>query len=366
MTANRRKLMGQKLVSVEIIDVVTRYPRIMGRNAVLGGHGAGPTAPAVILGTEDGACGWGVLGTIPDNPNELVGRRVDDLFDPASGVIDNSALWADVALHDLAGVLRGQPVYQLLGARGMRAIRVYDASIYFDDLDPELNPRGIDAVLENVQEGWDDGYRAFKLKIGRGHTWMPKAEGLERDVAVTRIVHDAFPAARLLVDGNNGFTVEGFLRYLDEVCDVGLFWVEEPFHENREGLQQLRRRIEDKCSGTLIADGEYHPIVADVVRYARDGLIDVLLMDVIDYGLTAWRRLSASLEGSGVRSSPHTWGLPLKTVYAAHLAAGLSDVIMVEGVRGETAGLDASAYEVVDGILTVPDAPGFGIPVPAH
>lgn len=358
--------MGQILVSVEIIEVVTRYPRTIGRNAFLGGHGAGPTAPAVILGTDGGAYGWGIVGTIPDNPSGLVGRCVDELFDPAIGVIDNTALWADVALHDLVGVLRGQPVYQMLGARGTRDIPVYDASIYFDDLDPELDPRGIDAILENVLDGWDDGYRAFKLKIGRGYRCMPEANGLDRDVEVTRIVHDAFPEARLLVDGNNGFTVEGFLRYLDRVCDVGLFWVEEPFHEHREGLQQLRRRLDATCSGTLIADGEYQPVVDDLVRYARDGLLDVLLMDVIDYGLTAWRRLSASLEGSRIQSSPHTWGLPLKTVYAAHLAAGLPGVIMVEAVRGKTVGVDTSRYAVVDGVLKVPDDPGFGIPVPAH
>jgi D-galactarolactone cycloisomerase len=64
----------------------------------------------------------------------------------------------------------------------------------------------------------------------------------------------------------------------------------------------------------------------------------------------------------GVRASPHTWGQPIKTNYAAQLAAGLGDVVTVEGVPGETIGVDRSAYGMVDGQIRVPDqAPGFGM-----
>jgi L-alanine-DL-glutamate epimerase-like enolase superfamily enzyme len=355
----------QTIASVKIIDVKTRYPRTIGRNAVLGAHGSGPTVRAVILRTTEGATGWGVLCRNPPDPQHLVGWNVARLFDPALGVVEPSALWADVALHDLAGVLLGQPVYRLVGGRGVRRVPVYDASIYFDDLDPPHDPRGIEAILAEVQDGWNEGYRAFKLKIGRGCTWMAEAEGLERDVEVTHAVRAAFPPARLFVDGNNGFTVEGVLRYLDRVRDVGLVWVEEPFHEHRAGLVQVRAWIDANSPRTLIADGEYQPVIDEVVRYARDGLIDVLLMDVLDYGLTPWRRLATALEESGVRYSPHAWGLPLKTLYAAHLAAGLPGVMVVEAVRGETVGVDTSGYTVVEGALTVPDTPGFGLPPPA-
>jgi len=360
--AANRALSGHTIASAEIVDVVTRYPRPVGRNAVLGYHGAGQTARVLILRTADGATGWGLLRGTPHDLEQLAGRRVDDLFDPAIGVSDGSALWADFALHDLAGVLTGQPIYRMLGGRGDRTVPVYDASIYFDDLDPPHNPRGVDAILGEVQEGWDDGYRAFKLKIGRGFRWLPEADGLGRDVAVTRAVRAAFPSARLLVDGNDGFTVEGALRYLDRVRDVDLFWVEEPFLEQRGDLERLRAWLAENSPRTLIADGEYRPVIDEVVGYAREGLIDVLLMDVLDYGLTPWRRLSAALEGSGVRPSPHAWGLPLKTLYAAQMAAGLPGIILVEAVRGETVGVDTTGYTLEDGLLTVPDAPGFGIP----
>lgn len=364
MEVGIQSLSGHVISSVELITVETRYPRTVGRNAVLGSHGSGPTARAVVLRTSEGAAGWGLVGGSPPEPSHLVGRVLDTLFDPALGVIEPAALWADIALHDLAGVLSGQPVYHMLGGHGEPQVPVYDASIYFDDLDPEDRPRGLDAILAGVQDGWDAGYRAFKLKIGRGHRWMPASEGLERDVLITRAVRDVFPPAVLLVDGNNGYTVEGALQYLDRVGDVGLFWVEELFHEHRPGLERLRSWLAANSPYTLIADGEYQPVIEEVVRYACDGLIDVVLMDVVDFGLTRWRKLWPSLQGSGVYASPHAWGLPLKTLYAAHMAAGMANMSLVEAVRGETVGGDTSGYTLIGGLLTVPESPGFGIPVP--
>ena len=362
--ADDRSLSSHAIIAAEVIKIGARYPRAVGRNAVLGSHGMGPLADAVILRTTGGAVGWGIVCGQPGNPDVLIGRRLDELFDPTVGVTDDSALWADLAVHDLAGVLLGQPVYQLLGGRGEQKIPVYDASIYFDDLDPEESPRGIEVVLEHVRDGWDAGYRAFKLKIGRGCTWMPAPEGLERDIAVTRAVRGAFPTARLLVDGNNGFTIDGILQYLERVSDVDLYWVEEPFHEDRGNLQRLRSWLDANSPQTLIADGEHRPNVDEVVNLAREGLIDVLLMDITDFGLTAWRRLAPSIERCHARSSPHAWGHPLKTLYAAQAGAGLPGIEILEGVRGVTVGVDTNAYALEDGAIVVPDIPGFGIPTP--
>ncbi|GAB3918695.1 D-galactarolactone cycloisomerase [Microlunatus endophyticus] len=351
-----------RISSVELNDVITRYPRSIGRNAVLGTHGTGPTAPAVTISTIDGATGWGLLGGRCDDPGSLIGKRVDEIFDLGVGVLDPATLWADFALHDLAGILTGQSVHTILGDHGGREISTYDGSIYFDDLDPLDAPRGIDVVLENVQDGWDDGHRAFKIKIGRGFTWMGEREGFQRDVEVVRAVHDAFPSARLLVDGNNGFSVEAAINFLESVADVGLFWFEEPFNEHRNGLERLRDWRRSTGGEVLIADGEYRPDVDEVVRFAEAGLVDVLLMDVVGFGLTPWRALAAKLGGSGIKISPHAWGLPIKTCYAGQMAVGLADVITVEGVRGQTDGVEGG-YAVVDGMLTVPDTPGFGLRV---
>lgn len=352
------------LRSVDRHRLRTRYPRTVGRNARLGVHGDGPTTDVLVLRTDDDRVGWGLLEGPAGDVSKLVGRRVSDLIDPASGVLDEGSAWADVALHDLLGVVQDQPVHALLGGRGGLDIPVYDGALYFDDLDPEDSPGGIARILEECRADAALGYRDVKLKIGRGSRWMPRAEGDARDVEVTRAVREAMPDARLLVDANDGYDLPGFLDYLEQVADLGLHWVEEPFLDDAQDLAQLRAWLDEHSPATLIAEGETDPDVPTLLPIAAAGGIDVLLMDVISFGLTPWRRIMPEVAASGTQASPHAWGHPLKTRYAAHLAAGCGNVELVEGVPGSVQGVEDALLRPVDGVLRLDDAPGFGIPLP--
>jgi D-galactarolactone cycloisomerase len=206
------------------------------------------------------------------------------------------------------------------------------------------------------------GYRAFKLKIGRGHKWMEAEPGLARDIEVTRRVREAFPDCAILVDANDGYTIDGFLRYLEAVKDCGLFWVEEPFPEEAEGLSRLKAFLREHSPNTRIADGESRPDLEALMPLARDGLIDVLIMDIAGFGLTSWRRLMPDVKATCVLASPHTWGEPLKTFYTAQLAGGLGNVLTVEGIPFASDDIDSNAYGLEEGLLHLPtDEPGFGL-----
>jgi D-galactarolactone cycloisomerase len=353
-----------RISSVRLARLDTRYPRTVGRNARLGSHGDGPGSDVAVLVTDDGRTGWGLVEGPPGDVSRVEGRALSELADPAVGVLDPADRWLDVALHDLLGVVHDAPVHALLGGRGTPDVEVYDGAIYFDDLDPQEAPRGVDVVLEECRADARLGFRDFKLKIGRGNRWMDRAAGDARDVEVTRAVRDTFPDARILVDANDGYDLEGFLAYLDAVVDVGLYWVEEPFLDDADDLTALRAWLDARSPSTRIAEGETSPDVDALLPVATSGAIDVLLMDVMSYGLTAWRGLMPRLVEAGVHASPHAWGRPLKTRYAAHLAAGLGNVELVEGVPGEVAGVDPALLLPRDGVLRLGDAPGFGLPLP--
>ena len=350
-----------RIATIETGELVSHYPRRIGRNSHLGSHGTGNTSAYAVIRTDQGATGWGLLrGPLP-NTDALIGRPVADLFDAAVGIIDEGAATLDFALHDLAGVILNQPVYEMLGGLGETVVPCYGGAIYMDDLDPEDDPEGMAAVLRNCDQDVAAGYRALKLKIGRGYRWLPGQAGIDRDVAVTRLVRETYPECQILVDANNGYSGPDFLTYLNRVADCDLFWVEEPFQEDRADLVPLREQLQRDSPATLIADGEVAPDLPSLLELARDGLLDVLLMDIVSLGLTAWRRAMPELREVGVRASPHAWGVPVKTLYTAQLAAGLGNVVTVEGVPGYADGADTAGYTLRDGLLSIPNRPGFGI-----
>ncbi len=380
-------LARHRIARIEVGRLRDHYPRTIGRNARLGSHGAGSDFDIVVVHTNLGATGWGLLAGDLRNAHTLHRRRLDQVFHPGIGVMDIPANPLDFALHDLVGNILEEPVWRMiqtgsddrtdqpldgLAPRPRERSRVpgvpcYSGAIYLDDLDPEDAPRGIDAVLANCDADFEAGYRAFKLKIGRGHRWMSPTDGLKRDIEVTRAVREAFPDVRILVDANDGYDVDGFRGYLEAVADCGLFWIEEPFPESADDLRALRADLKRLGSEALVADGESKPHIATLLKLAGEGLLDVLLMDIQSYTLSGWRlMIKTFLKDPRVHASPHAWGRPLKTLYAAQFAAGTGRVVTVEGVPGHTEGVDATGYRLLDGTLYVPDRPGFGMPLPSY
>jgi len=353
------------LAAIETDTVQIRWPRQAGRNAQLGIHGHGPKQGICRITTDRGASGWGVFGGGQKAAQPLLdkykGVRLTKLFDTAVGVIDNGVLPLDFALHDLAGQILGIPVYRMMGAAKPAVIPCYSGMIYFDDLDPEDNPAGIKKVLENCQADIEIGYRQLKVKIGRGYKWMPVKDGLQRDIEVTLAIAKEFPEIEILVDANNGFTHEHTIQYLDALGDLDLFWMEEPFHENREGFLMLREWLTSHGKKTYIADGEARPDQKLLLELAREKLLDVHLTDIVGYGFTKWRKLMPVLKDIGVLTSPHAWGSGIKTNYITHIATGLGNVVTIEGVTSACEQVDLSRYKLKDGKITPPELPGFGM-----
>ncbi|WP_433158658.1 mandelate racemase/muconate lactonizing enzyme family protein [Kribbella sp. CA-247076] len=348
------------VTGVRTVQVGSEYLREVGRNSFRGHHGRGGAETAYVVETDRGASGWGLPLSVGD-PDAVIGRSVAELIDPDAGVIDARALFLDYPLHDLAARILDVPVYAMIGAAGSPRVRCYSGGIYLDDLDPEAAPAGLTAIKQNLAQDHAFGFRDFKLKLGRGYRWMPYQAGLERDIEVTRLARELYPDAEILVDPNDGFSVNALTEYLAAVSDCRLYWLEEVYAERREDLEFLRSHLATLPWQPRIADGEFDPDAGYILRLAQAGLIDVALMDGVGFGFTAWRRFMPQLQAAGAEASPHAWGAPLKTVYAAHIAAGLGNVAIIEGVPGRILGVDGDGFRLDDGHLTLSDRPGFGI-----
>ncbi|MCS4224572.1 enolase C-terminal domain-like protein [Sphingobacterium sp. BIGb0165] len=362
-----KDLSYHRIQKIKYSSVQMKYPRLVGKNARLDLHGYGPNVEICVIKTDKGAMGWASLrGSRKDAEQiekELIGKKVSEIFASNVGILNDKHIAFDIALHDLAGVILQKPVYELLGREKPYTTDYYSGMIYFDDLEPSEKPAGIDRILEECQYDYGVGYRQFKLKIGRGHKWMSFKEGLQRDIDVTNAVAKIFPDCGILVDGNNGFTVDQFIQYLKGTPSVNLFWIEEPFHETVTDYQKLRNYIKEAGISTLLADGEADPNPALLKELFEKKLLDVHLTDIEGLGFTNWRRLMPELKKMGAQASPHAWGSLLKSYYTAHLAGGLGNTVTIEGVTSTSDDVDLSAYKIQDGKLIPSSTAGFGMPL---
>lgn len=366
--AKNPTLRHHRIDRVEFITANFHWPRLVGKNARIGVHGQHKKARLVKLFTDQGATGWGLRSSSNREDSELkasiTGKSVDELIIPDKGIREQVDPSFDLALHDLAGVILNQPVYRLMGAKGPKETVIYSGMIYFDELEPEESPSGLGKVLENCYWDYDYGYRQLKVKIGRSGRWYPHDVGLATDIHIVKVIWEEFGGrgVDILVDANDMYNLQDAKDFLSGVEGVPILWLEEPFIETIEEGRKLKDWMNRHGRGeTFYADGERNPDHDVCRQLAREGMLDVYLSDIVGFGFTPWRKLMPFLLEHGTLASPHAWGSLLKTHYVSHIAAGLGNLVTIEGVTCISDEIDFGDYRIVDGKLRVSEQPGFGM-----
>jgi L-alanine-DL-glutamate epimerase-like enolase superfamily enzyme len=294
-----------------------------------------------------------------------MGATLDDVVAPTGGVVAGYRP-IEFALMDLLGKRAGLPVYALASGRKPRPeaplqVPCYDTSLYMDDLRLSDDDAAADWMAAEAAEDWARGHRAFKAKVGRGAMHMPLEAGTRRDIAVIRAIRGAIgPSASLMLDANNGYNLGLVKQVLGETADCGIYWMEEPFHEDASYYRALKAWLQQEGLATLIADGEgdASPRLLD---WAREGVVDVIQYDIRGAGFSHWLELGPQLDAWGARSAPHHYGEPLGNYLACHLAPAICGFEAVEWDEATLEAVGASAYRIVEGLVQVPDVPGFGL-----
>ncbi len=355
-----------RIVRVEMGPLEGRRPRAAGSNARLGPHGIAVRVPIARLTLEDGSVGFGACREGRDEAAALLGVRLSEAFAPRRGATDRWLAW-EYPLWDLVGKRVGMPVYALAAAVAGVPPRLpyrapcYDTSLYFDDLHLVSDDEAAALIAAEAREGYERGHRAFKIKVGRGARHLPLEAGTRRDIAIVRAVRRAIePGPSLMLDANDGYNLNLAKRVLAETADCGIFWLEEPFHEDPVLYRDLREWLDREGLPVLIADGEGEasPRLLD---WAREKLVDVVQYDIFSHGFTRWLATGRQLDAWGARSAPHHYGGHYGNYAACHLAGAISGFTYVEWDEATTPGLDASGYAIRDGLVVVPAAPGFGL-----
>jgi L-alanine-DL-glutamate epimerase-like enolase superfamily enzyme len=258
----------------------------------------------------------------------LFGRRGLGMF-AISGV--------ELALWDLAGQLRGVPVYELLGGLAQPRIPAYASLARFDR--PADVARAAAAAVAQ-------GFRGVKLH--------------QTDVASVAAARQAVgPGTALMLDVNCPWSPAEAIRMGRALAPYDLAWLEEPVWppEDYQGLARVAAALD-----TPIAAGENEATAFGFREMLRAGAADILQPSPTKVGgLGEARKIATLAAADNVSVVPHSFYFGPGLAAALHLAAATPGMAWVEWPMGELATpLLAAPIRPVDGWLAPPAGPGLG------
>jgi L-alanine-DL-glutamate epimerase-like enolase superfamily enzyme len=321
-------------------------------------HDFGSAAGGVVLRllTDAGITGWGYssFGMIAGGPRvvqAILEHEIKPVLlgqDPAFPKKIRAELWraleyqgvqgvtqfamsvVDIAVWDILGKAAGLPVYKLLGAYRDRMPAYAMCGWYREnDKDHSQYKRTINETLEQ-------GYRAFKVKVGR-YSLDDDAERIEvgRKTAGKDI--------RIMIDANQAFNRVEALRRGRVYQGLGCFWYEEPLvPHDHEGYAELARALDMRIA---TGENEYN-------KHAFTDLLQRHGADVVQPdnrragGPTEWMEIGAIADGFGVELASHGGG-PVNL----NIRCALPNAIYMES---------GGSQKMVNGEVLASDAPGIG------
>jgi L-alanine-DL-glutamate epimerase-like enolase superfamily enzyme len=353
-----------RIARISGFDVVSQRSKVAGKNARLDVHGDTAVDRMIRLHTDTGVEAIGNCRADEASCRQILGKDPFEFYRTAENQFASPLGVGTAPLWDLAGKLLKKPVYELLGGRGPERVPVYDGSIYFADLLPQYADRWQDRFKEEIDMGLALGHRAFKIKIGRGNKWMPRAEGDARDVQVIKLIRQHAGKDVLLgVDANNGYDLPGAKRLLEQVGGENLAFVEELFPETVDDCLALKAFIRERGWKTLVADGETQGNAEVFKPFVAAKAIDVYQGDMNRFGFEGIMTEAALAEPQGGLVAPHNWGSFNGYYMQLHVGRAISNFYRAEHDPLSTPLLVAEGFERKEGTTSVPATPGLGVAI---
>jgi L-rhamnonate dehydratase len=292
------------------------------------------------------------------------------------GLAANAMGALDIALWDLSGKLRGEPVWALLGDRVQDRVMAYASGSMFVSSsyegDGPWRQKSADALAREAAGHVAAGFRAMKFG------WGTHFEAADRD-RLHAIRDGAGPGARVMVDvgccpgyWTPGWDADAAIRAGRMLEEIDAFFIEEPMPPHDvEGHARVHAGTR-----TRVATGESLTTVHEFERFIERGAVSIVQPDAGQMGITQAVEVARAADAAGLLCAPHSpWSAVL---VAAHLAiqSTIRGGVLAEypalatyepGSRaGEVSRLMNFAViehppELVDGYLVPSDRPGLGL-----
>jgi mandelate racemase len=289
-----------------------------------------------------------LIPALHDLGGMLKGRRVSpfELYDAArrslhfvgyEGLATIAVSGLDMAAWDALAKAAGLPLCVLLGG-SIGTVKSYNSN--------GLWLREPEAVAAEAIELRDEGgFTGLKLRLGREHM----RDDLATIAAVRKAIGDGM---HLMVDFNQGLTLDEALHRCHALDDLGLAWIEEPIvYDNLDGYAHLAAELK-----TPIQMGENFYGPRELHKALQRKACDLVMPDFMRIGgVSGWLRAAAIAGAAGVPVSTHLYpevaAQVMRVTETAHWLEwqNWADPILLK------------PYEVKDGLLHIPNVPGTGL-----
>ena len=244
----------------------------------------------------------------------------------------------DIALWDLRGNVRQEPLWRTLGAAAAKPVPAYVGGI---DL---LLP--LDELLEQTRGALGSGFRAVKMKVGRDAL----SEDLERVAAMRDL---AGAETTLMVDANMRWNVDEAVAAARELARFGVYWLEEPIEPDDYAGH---REVADQ-GGLPLAAGENLRTVREFAHLIGAGGVAYPEPDVSNIGgISAWMKVAELAAAHGLPVTSH--GVHELHV---HLLAAVPNASFLEVHGFATERFVHQPPRLEGGAALPPDRPGHGV-----
>lgn len=266
------------------------------------------------------------------------------LFYGRKGVVLNAISAVDLALYDLLGKIRQEPVYALLGGPVRDELTMY-------------------ATGARPDVAKDLGFIGGKMPLHHGPA--EGEEGLRKNLEMIRDMREKVgDDFWLMLDCWMSLDLDYATRLAHGAAEYGLKWIEEALPpDDYWGYAKLKKQVPPKM---LVTTGEH-----EATRWGFRLLLDMECADIIQPdvgwcgGITELSKISAMADAAGALVIPHG-----SSVYSYHFVvtrtnSPFAEFLMMHPTAEEVVPMFSPMLlgepVPVNGKLKVPETPGFGV-----
>lgn len=335
----------------------------------------------IRLETDDGTVGWGeCISQFRESTAAIAALLRHGLMEEVidKDPLEHEAIWnamrqrvwwygdvggiaafaisaVDMAVWDLKGKLLGVSLSKLLGGQKHERLPACASSHPHAATIPEM--------AQELAGHIKNGFQLVKVGFGKkGHSNLGVDE--KRDVEFAQAVRSAIGDAGFIIDvgAKIRWDVPRAVRMAKAFAEVGLEWIEDPFHpDNFSAYQALRAAVPEMPIGfgerVFTLDG-YH-------RLLEANTCDVILVDPgRAEGITGMQKIIELAAQYNVGIDPHTWSSAINTAASIHMALCAERPTIFELKPTPSAmqhELVNNPIEQKDGWVTAPEGAGLGV-----